>query len=120
MVAACMSMLGCSGSREAERPPAEPPAHAASPVPETSPAPAAESTPTAAAPTPESTPTQPQSTEECAGICYRDLPSGGCETMPTCCPRTVHLKAPPHCPAGYTLDMNSSARRCAVNNKCVD
>lgn len=114
MVAACMSMLGCSGSREAERPPAEPAEHAASPVPET------DSTPAATAPAPESTPAKPQGTEECAGICYRELPSGGCETMPTCCPRTVHLKAPPHCPAGYTLDMNSTAKRCAVNHMCVD
>lgn len=110
VVLACLGMLGCSGRHDAERPP---------PAPATAPAPAT-TAPAPAAPAPEGAAAQPPASQDCAGICYRELPSGGCETMPTCCPRTVRLKAPPHCPAGFTLDMKSGPERCAVNNRCVD
>ena len=94
-----MNALGCSVSRPAEQPPAS-------------------EQRTASAPTapPDTTPSPP----ECAGICYHDLPNGTCESMPTCCPRTVHLKVPPHCPADYSLDLNSGPERCAVRHLCVD
>lgn len=113
VVLACLGMLGCSGRHDAERPPPSP---ATAPAPATT-APAPEAP---AAPAPEGAAAQPPASQDCAGICYRELPSGGCETMPTCCPRTVRLKAPPHCPAGFTLDMKSGPERCAVNNRCVD
>jgi hypothetical protein len=92
VVLACVSMLGCSNTRDAER---APPAPAQAPAPT-------------------------EASAACAGICYRALPAGGCETMPTCCPKTVHLKVPPHCPEGYTLDLNSGPERCTNNRLCVD
>jgi hypothetical protein len=101
-----MSLLGCSAGRTSEQPAATP-----APGPSTAAAPA----PT---PPPETAPAPP--TAECAGICYHDLPNGTCESMPTCCPRTVHLKVPPHCPADYTLELKSGPERCAVRRLCVD
>jgi hypothetical protein len=100
---AVWSLLGCSNTHEVERQPPAPQAQAPAPAP-------APEAPAAPAPAPTA----------CAGICYHALPTGGCETMPTCCPRTVHLKVPPHCPEGYTLDLNSGPERCAVHNLCVD
>lgn len=93
-----MSTLGCGNTRDAERAPEAP----------------------TGAPTPEANASQPPVSAQCAGICSRALPSGGCETMPTCCPKTVHLQVPPHCPEGYTLDLNSGPQRCSVNHLCVD
>lgn len=101
VVLAWVGLLGCSTGRDTERAPPEPSSPAAASEPEAPPAP------------------QPPSAD-CAGICYREVADGGCESMPTCCPRTVHLKAPPHCPAGYTLDLNSGPERCAVHHLCVD
>lgn len=98
-----MNALGCSATRPAEQP---------------APPPAEQHTATAPTPPPDTTASPP--TAECAGICYRDLPNGTCESMPTCCPRTVHLKVPPHCPADYTLDLKSGPERCAVRHLCVD
>ena len=98
-----MNVLGCSASRTVEQP-STPAAeqHAAS----------------ASTPPPDTAPPAPVS--ECAGICYHNLPNGTCESMPTCCPRTVHLKVPPHCPAEYTLDLQGGPERCAVRHLCVD
>lgn len=104
-----MSALGCSATRPAEQPAAPPAGQTSTAEPHS-----------ASAPTPPPDTTAQAPTDTCAGICYRDLPNGTCESMPTCCPRTVHLKVPPHCPAEYTLDLKSGPERCAVKHLCVD
>ncbi len=121
LVLALVSALGCSGSRDAGHPSSEPSAPATAPATEAPPAtqtsPSTETPP--ATQTSPSAETPPPS-DDCPGICYHELPTGGCESMPTCCPKTVRLKAPPHCPADYTLDLKSGPERCAVRHLCMD
>jgi hypothetical protein len=92
-----MSALGCSATRPAEQPSTPPAGQTSASEPHTA------SAPTPAPDTPAQAPT-----DACAGICYRDLPNGTCESMPT------------YCPAEYTLDLKGNPERCAVKHLCVD